>query len=168
MEEGGFLFRSFAGDPLSADAKAEWACLPEEGITPRIRLLLQEACGMSADEAAGYTKHSCRHCMIASAAARGEGFMRQVEVGRWSGGSGDTSDLLGDEYTRAKEAMKVSAMPIKYTARLRPMRLARIMAQQTEAWRALLATAGGDVHMLPGDQTGYQKLAKYDQERDGI
>lgn len=106
--------------------------------------------------------------MIASAAARGEGFMRQVEVGRWSGGSGDTSDLLGDEYTRAKEAMKVSAMPIKYTARLRPMRLARIMAQQTEAWRALLATAGGDVHMLPGDQTGYQKLAKYDQERDGI
>jgi hypothetical protein len=26
-------------------------------------------------------------------------------------------------------------MPIKYTARLRPMRLARIMAQQTEAWR---------------------------------
>ena len=168
VEEGGFLFRSFAGDPLSADARAEWACLPEEGITPRIRLLLQEACGMSADEAAGYTKHSCRHCMIASAAASREGFIRQVEVGRWSGGSGDTSDLLGDEYTRAKEAMKVSAMPIKYTARLRPMRLARIMAQQTEAWRALLATAGGDVHMLPGDQTGYQKLSKYDQERDGI
>ncbi len=48
------------------------------------------------------------------------------------------------------------------------MRMARIMAQQTEAWRALLATAGGDVHMLPGDQTSYQKLAKYDQERDGI
>jgi hypothetical protein len=43
VEEGGFLFRSFAGDPLSADVKAEWACLQEEGITPRIWLLLQEA-----------------------------------------------------------------------------------------------------------------------------
>jgi hypothetical protein len=168
VEEGGFLFRSFAGDPLSFDAKAEWACLPEEGITPRISLLLQQACGMSVDEAAGYTKHSCRHCMIASAAARGESFMRQVEVGRWSGGSDDTSDLFGDEYTRAKAAMKVSAMPIRYTARVRPRRLARIMVQQTEAWRALLATVGGQVHRLPGDQTGYGELAQYDQERDGI
>jgi hypothetical protein len=168
VEEGGFLFRSFAGDPLSFDAKAEWACLPEEGITPRIRLLLQQACEMSVDEAAGYTKHSCRHCMIASAAARGEPFMRQVEIGRWSGGSGDTSDLFGDEYTRAKAAMKVSAMPIRYTARVRPKRLARIMAQQTEAWRALLATVGGQVHRLPGDQAGYGVLAQYDQERDGI
>lgn len=168
VEDGGFLFRSFAGDPLSFDAKAEWACLPEEGITPRIRLLLQQACEMSVDEAAGYTKHSCRHCMIASAAARGEPFMRQVEIGRWSGGSGDTSDLFGDEYTRAKAAMKVSAMPIRYTARVRPKRLARIMAQQTEAWRALLATVGGQVHRLPGDQAGYGVLAQYDQERDGI
>jgi hypothetical protein len=54
------------------------------------------------------------------------------------------------------------------SARLRPMRLARIMSQQTEAWRAVLATAGGDVHMLPGVKTGYRKLVKYDQERDGI
>ena len=42
------------------------------------------------------------------------------------------------------------------------------MAQQTEAWRALLATVGGQVHLLPGDQTGYGELAQYDQERDGI
>jgi hypothetical protein len=123
---------------------------------------------MLAYEAAGYTKYSCRHCMIASAAARGESFMRQVEVGRWSGGSVDTSDLFGDEYTRAKAAMKVSVMLIRYTARVRPRRLARIMAQQTEAWRALLATVGGQVHRLPGDQTGYGELAQYDQERDGI
>ena len=81
----------------------------------------------------------------------------QVEVGQWSGGSFDISDLFGDKYTRAKKAMKVSAMPIRYTSRLRPMRLARIMAQQTEAWRTMLAAARGDVHRLPGDQTVYGK-----------
>ena len=37
---------------MSAGAKSEWACLEEETITPRIKLVLREACGMSAVEAA--------------------------------------------------------------------------------------------------------------------
>jgi len=166
--QGGFVFREYSGDPLSQSARPDPACLAEDAITPRIRLLLREACGMSKDEADQYTKHSARHCLPASSAARGEGFQRQVEVGRWAGGTFDPSDLFGDEFTRAKMAMRVAEMPIRYTARLRPQRLASIMAQQTAAFRELLASCGHDVERLPRDAEGYSLLPKYDPERDGL
>jgi hypothetical protein len=166
--DGGFVFREYTGNPLSFEAKADAACLAEDAITPRIRLMLQQSCGMSRDEAAAYTKHSGRHCLPASSAARGEGFQRQVEVGRWAGGTFDTSDLFGDDFLRAKQAMQVSAMPIRYTARLRPRRLAEIMAQQTAAFRALLAECDHDVEKLPREKEGYGRLPKYDPAREGL
>eukprot|EP00802_Teleaulax_amphioxeia_P001636 Tamp_01638.p1 GENE.Tamp_01638~~Tamp_01638.p1 ORF type:complete len:673 (-),score=112.81 Tamp_01638:2325-4343(-) len=168
VSDGGFVFRDYSGDPLSQHAKPDPACLDEEAITPRIRLVLQQACGMSKEEAATYTKHSCRHCLPASAAARGEGFQRQVEVGRWAGGTFDASDLFGDDFLRAKHAMRASDMPIRYTARLRPRRLASIMAQQTAAFRRLLADHGGRVDALPRDPAGYGMLPKYDPVLEGL
>ena len=64
--------------------------------------------------------------------------------------------------------MRASDMPIRYTARLRPRRLATIMAQQTAAFRQLLAEHSGKVEELPRDAEGYGLLLKYDPARDGL
>jgi hypothetical protein len=111
-------------------------------------------------------------------------FMLQVEVGRWSEGSFDTSDLFTWEYTNHDSAPCTSTwwcstmsnqpnmrltvplsvnqgvdnfadMSIRYTARIRPMLIAKIMVQQTEepveAWVMLLASVVCNLeHLLMG------------------
>ena len=117
---------------------------------------------MSKVEAEAYTKHSCRHCLPASSSARGEGFARQVEVGRWAGGSACSTDVFEDGFWKAKKALDKGQMPIRYTARLRPLRIAAIMAQQTASFRLLLQQLGGDIESLPRTCEGYRELPKFD------
>ena len=167
-EDGGFVFRAFSGAPDDKTADGLPAALADDLITQRIRLVLQRACGLSEAEALRYTKHSGRHCLTASSAARGEDFRRQVEVGGWSGGSADGSDILPEEFQRAKQAMKLAVMPIRYTQRLRPLRLAAIMRQQTQAFRTLLASLGGDIERLPRAEDGYKLLPRHDPATEGM
>jgi hypothetical protein len=162
VESGGFIFREFIGDVYSEHAIPQQAALSDDLITPRLRLVLRHACGMSKVEAEVYTKHSCRHCLPASSSARGEGFARQVEVGRWAGGSACSTDVFEDGFWKAKKALDKGQMPIRYTARLRPLRIAAIMAQQTASFRLLLQQLGGDIESLPRTCEGYRELPKFD------
>jgi hypothetical protein len=122
-------------------------------ITPRIRLVLQRACGLSEEQVGKYTKHSGRHCLTASSAARGETFRRQVKVRGWAGGSANISDIMPEEFQRAKQAM---------------LRLAAIMRQQPQAFRDLLTSLGGDIERLPEAEDGYKLLPKHDPVAEGL
>ena len=163
-ENGGFVFRAFDDE----HAKDLPTALAEDLISPRIRLVLQRACGLLEEQVGKYTKNSGRHCLTASSAARGEDFQRQVEVGGWTGGSANGSDTMPEELQRAKQAMRIAVMPIRYTQRLRPLRLAAIMRQQTQAFWDLLTSLGGDIVRLPKSEDGYKLLPKHDPVAEGL
>ena len=55
VESGGFIFREFIGDVYSEHAIPQQSALSDDLITPRLRLVLRHACGMSKVEAEAYT-----------------------------------------------------------------------------------------------------------------
>jgi hypothetical protein len=76
--------RSAASDPRRADEICN-APMPSGRINHAIRIMLQEACGLTSHQVRRYTKHTPRHFLIACSRHRGETSDRQVEIGKWFG-----------------------------------------------------------------------------------
>ena len=75
---------SRSADPRRADEICNGP-MPSGRINHAIRIMLQEACGLTAHQVRRYTKHTPRHFLIACSQHRGEPSDRQVEIGKWFG-----------------------------------------------------------------------------------
>ena len=59
-----YLWHAAEGDPLSPTSTVRRCPLSDEGIQQAFQLVLRKACGMPAEFAKRYTKHSARKLMV--------------------------------------------------------------------------------------------------------
>ena len=85
---------------------------------------------MSVTEARRFTKHSARKMMVSVAQAGCCPWEQSVELGHWGSTSLDKSFVLPAEDARRKRSLECMAMPKRYSANARIMRVARIAGNQ--------------------------------------
>lgn len=130
--DGDFLWAECLGHPLSPSSSLKRCPLSDGGIQKALQLVLQHACGMSVLEASRFTKHSARKLMVSVAQAGGCPWEQSVELGHWGPTSLDKSFVLPAEDARRKRALECMAMPKRYSANARIMRVARITGNQVD------------------------------------
>ena len=64
MEKADYLWHAAEGDPLSPTSTVRRCPLSDDGIQQAFQLVLRKACGMPAEFAKRYTKHSARKLMV--------------------------------------------------------------------------------------------------------
>jgi hypothetical protein len=132
--------RSAASDPRRADEICN-APMPSGRINHAIRIMLQEACGLTARQVRRYTKHTPRHFLISCSQHRGEPSDRQVEIGKWFGSTLALRSMTPKQRRETKSAMAAARFPDLYSEQDGLVkRVARIMLTQIQSCRRLIAS----------------------------
>jgi hypothetical protein len=131
---------SRSADPRRADEICN-APMPSGRINHAIRIMLQEACGLTAHQVRRYTKHTPRHFLIACSQHRGEPSDRQVEIGKWFGSTLALRSMTPKQRRETKSAMAAARFPDLYSEQDELVkRVARIMLTQIQSCRRLIAS----------------------------
>ena len=138
-----FLWADHHGPPERMTSRVLNCPLPEAAIQRALRLVLQVACGMSAEEADLYTKHSARKTIVSLAQAGGCPWETQVELGHWGHSSLDRTLLLPAEDLRRKHSLACLDLPARYSCDARVRRVARILIQQLKRLAGYLVAKSG-------------------------
>jgi hypothetical protein len=169
-ENVGSAYLDYRGPTSSADPREATellnAPMPDSKINSAIRVMLQEACGMSKEQAAGYSKHSARHFLPQCAFDRGEPIMRQLEIGKWCGSTLAMHTLAPGKRWGANMKLKAAHMPNMYSdPNGLVQRVGSIMLAQVQSCRRFLARTdrNNDQH----DGSSFKLLDRYDAVRDG-
>ena len=141
-QDADFLWAESDGDPRSHHSRLLPCPLEAGKIQGAIRLILQEACGMSPAMAASFTKHSARKTMVSVAQAAGCLWEQCLELGHWADSSLDTSFLLPVESIRRKKALVIMQLPKQYSANARLARVALILGNQINRTKEYLDHPG--------------------------
>ena len=136
--QGDFLWADVQGDPRSHSAVLLRCPLEAGRIQWAMQIVLREACGMSATQAATITKHSARKTLVSAAQAAGCPWEQCIELGPWAGTALDSSFLLPQEDLRRKKVLECLSMPKRYSADARLRRVARIVGNQIQRLAAYL------------------------------
>ena len=164
---GDFLWADVHGDPASQEASLLRCPLDPGRIQWALRLVLRHACGMTAAEAAAFTKHSARKTLVSAAQAAGCPWEQCIELGHWAGSALDTSFLLPQEDLRRKKALECISMPKRYSKDARLRRVARIVGNQVARLGAYLQAKPPSP---PGAafSTRWELMPPYDKLREGV
>ena len=141
-QDDDFLWAESDGDPRFHHSRLLPCPLEAGKIQGAIRLILQEACGMSPAMAASFTKHSARKTMVSVAQAAGCLWEQCLELGHWADSSLDTSFLLPVESIRRKKALVIMQLPKQYSANARLARVALILGNQINRTKEYLDHPG--------------------------
>ena len=98
-----------SADPRCADAALVPAPMPSARINHAIQIMLQEACGLSPEEAGKFTRHSPRHFLVKCAMARGELDEVLRELGRWCGSTLASNAMTPTSRKRSREDMQLNS-----------------------------------------------------------
>ena len=164
--DGDFLWADVQGDPRSSHAKLLPCPLDPGRIQWAIQLVLQSACGMTADQASVFTKHSARKTLVSAAQVAGCPWEQCIELGHWAGSALDSSFLLPQEDLRRKKALECMSMPKRYSADARLRRVARIVGNQMERMASYLRSRPPSLgeHAF---RTLWALMPPYDKSREG-
>ena len=144
-EEGNWVFRDYVcEDPTGANpGKAiRWLNSPLCGarLVSAIAHVVHVVCDIPLADAALFTKHSARHVLMEVASHRGESWLRQVEIGRWSGSTAQDPDLTPQQRVNWHHQLRSAVMPDNYAPMGKVQRVLGILNDQMHAighlWRA--------------------------------
>ena len=163
-EKADFLWASHDGEPSSHEATLLPMPLSDNKIQAALRLVLREACHMSVQEAAQYTKHSLRKTMVCVAQAAGCPWEMCIELGHWSHTCLDKNFLVPAEDLRRKQALACMKMPQRYSANTRVRRVARIIGNQVDRMQQYLQS---HPHSRNRFDTKWELMRPYSKLREG-
>ena len=143
-EDGNWVFRDYVcegsggADPGAA---VRWLNAPLCGarLVSAIAHVVHTVCGIPLADAALFTKHSARHVLMEVASHRDESWLRQVEIGRWSGSTAQDPDLTPQQRVNWQHQLRSSVMPDNYAPMGKVQRVLGILGDQMDAlghlWR---------------------------------
>jgi hypothetical protein len=159
-DDGTYIVRDFSGAIDSFHATFLPAPLPDSKVESSLRFVIQKASPwLQPGSVKSFTKHSARHSLPCSAAARLTPFEYQVEIGRWSGALAYRRGLLATSTLNLKRAFQCMAMPSRYSMDAAACRAIHIMKAEMGAMREYVQRVG--LKGLP-PFGGWEHLRKYD------
>ena len=137
-EDGNWVFRDYVCEgPGGADPgnAIRWLNSPLCGarLVSAIAHVIHTVCGIPLADAALFTKHSARHVLMEVASHRGESWLRQVEIGRWSGSTAQDPDLTPQQRVNWHHQLKAAVMPDNYAPMGKVQRVLGILNDQMDA-----------------------------------
>ena len=159
-DDGTYIVRDFSGAIDSFHATFLPAPLPDSKVESSLRFVIHKASPwLQPDSVKSFSRHSARHSLPCSAAARLTPFEYQVEIGRWSGALAYRRGLLATSTLNLKRAFQCMAMPSRYSMDAAACRAIHIMKAEMGAMREYVQRVG--LKGLP-PFGGWEHLRKYD------
>ena len=165
VRAGLFSYRDFVGSDPRKATQFENCAMPSGKIRTTLRIVLQDACGMSPAKASMYSYHGARHFVTTCSRFRKEPVDRQLELGAWCG-----SDiaLIGQTPQEAKRRLldiHNRQTPDRYASEAALRNAAQIIEGNCQAVVELLTR----FPLKPSDveDDGFNLLAPYSSSTGG-